>query len=575
MKLLIFLQKKALAFILVFYLIIASVGIFFNYSLFNTTGDEAPLLSAVLKMIADGSLRPNYPSFYHLPLGVFLYLPVFLIWLVLMRFSGIFPNLEAIKQFGQVDFAKFLPLARSISVLAGLACLYLLYKICEKLFNNKFVSLTATFFLATSLLFIQASHFARIWVPQVLTILLAFYFIIALYETVKPKFKNYLLCGLGIGLAFGTHAIGALIYCPFLAVHYLKNKSAKLKNIIFNKYFWLANLTFVLIYFCVYYLNIYGFIHNLGGVLPNFGKIFFPSYPPDPVVSQAEPLTQSGVDTFAKILVYYLNALWQYETLLLLLTVLGSVILFIKKKEIFVIIYSFIGVYFFVVSSLGAGVARYILPIIPFMAIMAAYGLAWLYDNAKNKKIVGGLIGVLFVLCLYPPLLWDYKFILPSSRLEAVDWIYKNLPPNESIINLDQGMELNENKQSLQDIAKYSKFLTKKRAYLLNSAEQIFPQPNYYIFFYPHYEHVPPEIINKKFNYLIISWWNKNNFEDNLDKLKNLRLTEKNLILLKRFPAEADENSIGFDLGGSIDKPLFNLPKLKQNGPIVDIYKIN
>jgi 4-amino-4-deoxy-L-arabinose transferase-like glycosyltransferase len=575
MKLLIFFEKKALVFILVLFLVIASAGIFFNYSLFNTTGDEAPLISAVLKMIADHSLRPNYPSFYHLSLGAFLYLPFFLIWLLLMRFSGIFPNMEVIKQFGQVDFAKFLPLARFISVLAGLACLYLLYKICEKLFNNKFVSLTATFFLATSLLFVQASHFARIWVPQVLTILLAFYFIIILYQTARPKLKNYLLCGLGVGLAFGTHAVGVLIYCPFLAAHYLKNKSEKIKNIIFNKYFWLANLIFVLIYFSVYYFNTYGFAHYLGGVLPNFGKVFFPSHAFSSTVSQTEILVQHNTSTFIGVLFYYLNALWQYETLLLLLAVFGSLILFIKKREIFIIIYSFAAVYFFVISSLGAGVARYILPIIPFMAIVAAYGLAWLYDKAKNKKIAGSLIGILFVLFLYPPLLWDYKFILPSSRLEAVNWVYKNLPSNESIINLDSGLELNENRQSLQDVAKYSNFLTKKRAYLLNSADSVFSQPNYYVFFYPHYEQVPPEILKKKFNYLIISWWNKNNFEDNLDKLKNLNLTEKNLVLLKRFPAEADENSIGFDMGGSIDKPLFNLSKLKQNGPIVDIYKIN
>ena len=164
---------------------------------------------------------------------------------------------------------------------------------------------------------------------------------------------------------------------------------------------------------------------------------------------------------------------------------------------------------------------------------------------------------------------------MPSSRLEAVNWVYNNLPPGESIINLDGYLELNENRQSLLDIEKYSKFLTKKRTYLLNVGDEILPKPNYYVFFYSHYApKIPSEILKKKFSYLIISWWDKNNFLDHLAELEKLNLAEKNLTLIKRFPAEATENDMGLDLGGSIDRPLKNLPKLKQNGPIVDIYKI-
>ena len=388
MKLLNFFQRKALIFILVLYLIIASVGIFFNYSLFNTTGDEAPLLSATLKMIADHSLRPNYPSFYHLSLGAYLYLPFFLIWLILMRLSGLFPDLAAIAQFGQVEFAKFLPLARFISVLAGLACLYLLYKICEKLFSQRLISLLATFFLSVSLLFVQASHFARIWIPQIMAVLLAFYFIINLYQAKKDRLKDYLLCGLGIGLAFGMHVVGVFSYVSFLAAHYLKNKNEKIKQIIFNKFFWQANLALVIVYFIVYYLNTYGFTRYLGGVLPNPNKMLSLSSTFDLITDRPDISDQSGAaDSAAKMLLFYLKALWQYEPLILLSAVFGSVILFIKRqRDILLIIFSFIVIYCLAISSISMKSQRYLLPIMPFLAIMAAYGLAWLYHRAKNKK---------------------------------------------------------------------------------------------------------------------------------------------------------------------------------------------
>lgn len=574
MRLLNFLKTKALIFIMIFYFIIASSGIFFNYSLFNTTGDEAPLLSATLKMIADGSFRPNYPSFYHLGLGAYLYLPFFLIFLIGLRLSGLFPSFEAIKLFGQVEFARFLPLARFISVLTGLACLYLLFKICQKLFNNKFISLLAVFFLAFSLLFVQISHFARIWLPQVLTILLAFYFIIGLYQADKIRLRHYLLCGLGAGLAFGTHVVGVFIYFSFLAAHYFKNRDKKILKIIFNNYFWLANFLFLIIYFIVYYLNTYGFVHYLGGIFLNPNKMLNLSETFASLVNRPVRPGPEGTATITKSVIYYFTAFWQHEPWLLVLGLFGSILMFIKRRVLFIIIYSFIVIYLLAIFSISIKVARYLLPLLPFFAIMAAYFLAWLYERIKYKKIFSGVVAVLCLLYLYPALLWDYKFLLPASRLEAAHWIYNNLPPGESIINFDNHLELNENRQTLIDIKNYSQLFTKKRDYLLDSKDEIFPKPNYYIFTYLYYKKAPPEIINKKFNYLIISWLDKKNYDYWSSKLKYLNLAPKDLFLVKRFPANATFSDRGADLGDDLDRPLVNLWKLKQNGPIVDIYKI-
>ncbi|MFA6393957.1 MAG: glycosyltransferase family 39 protein [Patescibacteria group bacterium] len=575
MKISNFWQKNALLVIMAAYFIMASAGIFFNYSLFNTTGDEAPLLSAALKMIASHSLRPNYPSFYHLSLGAYLYLPFLAIALIAMRLSGLFPSLMALEQFGQVEFAKFLPLGRFISVITGLACLYFLYRISKNLFNNKLVSLLSVFLLSSSLLFVQASHFARVWLPQTLTVLLTLYMIFDFYQVPVAKMKHYLWCGFSIGLAFGTHVVGIFTYISFLAAHYLKNRKERVKNIILNPYFWSANFIFVLVYLAVYFLNTYGFIHYLGGLFPNPNKMLNLSETFSPLVDRSAPLIPDGSNTITKSIFYYFGALWQSDPLLLVGALFGSVVMLIKKRDVFLILASFVFVYFFAISSISIKIARYLLPILPVLALFSAFGLSWLYQWTNHKKATALLIAVLCLLSLYPPLLWDYKFLLPSSRLEATDWIYNNLPAGENIINFDGHLELNENRQTIKDMTMYTSFATKKRLYLLNKPDEALPKPNYYILSFPHYKKIPKEILDKKYDYFIISWLDKNDFQYWQEKLKEVNVDPADISLVKRFPANATENDIGLDLGGAIDKPLVNLLKIKQNGPIIDIYKIN
>lgn len=565
-----FLYKYGIIFILVYFLLAGSVGIFFNYGLFNTVGDESPLLSSTLKMIAEHSLRPDYPSFYHLPFAVYLYLPFFVIALGVMYLSGM--SIGAIEKFGAIDFAKFLPLARFISVLVGCASIYLLYRIAIKIFKSKRISLLAAFLLSTSLMFFQMAHLARIWLPQVFTILLAFYILVCLYEKEKIRIINYILAGLGVGLSFGTHLIGIIIYVPFLVIHYYKNKGHGFLNIFLkNNYFWSANLIFILIYFLVYYLNPYGLNHYAGGLIPKIFQLF----PSVGTVVQEKAFIGgvSGVSNFFGSVKYFIIVLWQYEPLLFLISSLGFVLIFLKKRNYFYIFFSFIIAYFILISLTNSREPRFILPIIPFMALAGSFGLVYLSNKIKNNKIVISLTMVLCFLFLFTPILWDYRFSQASTRLEAAKWIYANLAPGESIINLDATLELNENRKSIEDIAKYSDFLTKKRVYLLALDDKDFPQPNYYIFFYYHYKQLPEEIITNKFNYLIISWYNKNELVDSLLLLDKFKY-EKNPVLIRRFPEGANENSRGMDLAGNMENPLINLLNLKQNGPVVDIYKI-
>lgn len=169
------------------------------------------------------------------------------------------------------------------------------------------------------------------------------------------------------------------------------------------------------------------------------------------------------------------------------------------------------------------------------------------------------------------PLIWDYRIIQPGTRLTARDWIYKNISPGSSIINFDPLLELNENQQSLIDINKFAGgYFTKKRAYLFSQGEEEYPRPNYYVLNYTYFNNLPKELLDKKYDYLIIGWSDKKELEKELDWAKSFKVSAT---LLKRFPESADENSRYQDWW-DMRKPIYVILKASIKAPVIDIYKL-
>ena len=555
-------KKNCLVFILVIFVLLAITGVFYNYPLAFTVGDEVPIMAAALKMIDYHTLRPAFPSFYTMPFSAYLYLPFYILLLIFLRISGLFTSIASIQSMGIIDYGKLLPLARFISIIFGALSIYLVYKICQKIFKNSFISLTASFLLSTSLMFVQLSHFGRVWIPQVFIILLTFYFIINLYSKKLPKIKDYFWTAIFIGLSFGTHFIGLLIYLPFLAVHCLKNKGKKFKDIfIKNRNFWLVNFIVLIFLPIFYYINPYSFNNYGSYILRLFGlggKLI------------------TNVFAFNEKF-FYLKILWEYEPILLSLFIPASVLFFIKKRDLFYIFFSFVlGYYFLVELILSNKEPRYILPIIPFMSVIVAYSIYCFYKNSLvNRKIKISILVILFLSFFYLPVLWDYKLIQPSTRLLTRDWVYRNLPSGTRIINLDPDLKLNLDRQSIENIKKYNpKILTKKNVYLLASDDGDYPRPNYYILNSDYFDQVPGDFSEEnKFQYLIIRWWNNQERNLQLKKIEEIGLISKLGLLVKFYPADKLTNLT--NLANNMRKPFLLLNAINKTGPYIEIYKID
>jgi len=311
-------EKYGLAVILSFFILMGVTGIFYSFSMAYAVGDESAITSAALKMIAEMNFRPNYFSFYYFPVAVYLYLPFIALLMIFFRTSGLFSSIEQIKEFGTIDFGKLLPFSRLITVFIGVLCIYLTFRITEKLFKNRWISLLAGWLLASSLMFVQMSHFARVWVPQVFFILLAFDYFAGLLAKEKITLKNYIISAILIALSFGTHTIGIVVYASFFCLLLIRHDGTIFEKFIKNKNFWLANLVILLLVPVIYFLN--------PGAFYRYG-FYIASVANQGVATAGQSLGVIGGAT------YYIRILFEHEPLLLTAFGLSALVLFFKKRR--------------------------------------------------------------------------------------------------------------------------------------------------------------------------------------------------------------------------------------------------
>ncbi|MBU2472883.1 MAG: glycosyltransferase family 39 protein [Patescibacteria group bacterium] len=547
--------------------VLNSIGVLYAYPLLNLVEDETAIVSSVLKMIDSHSLRPNFDENYYLAPVTYIYLPFYLLYFAIFFLFGIVHSLVELKEMFLLDYANFkmiLPIARFVSILAGSLSVYLVYKISKLLFkNNEKASLWAAFFTATNLILVQLSHFGRIWIIQTLAVLLATYYLSIMLSLKKDNLKHYLISGFLVALSFGTHLIGGIIYLCFLFVHYSLNKGKGFIGIFLkNKKFWLAHLVVFISTVFIYLLHPNSFYRYIGYY---FKKEFISGY-----------VSQSIVNSLIQSLSFTRNleVLWEYGPLLVILFLISLPILFLKERKVFYFIGIFIIFYYLAIGPfLKWGQVRYILPIIPFLAIVAGYGFSYLLEHIFVKNLRNSLAVIFCLLFLFTPLYWDLSLLKPNTYVLAKNWIESNLPGGEMIINfeLDNRLILNENKESLILLSEFMpKSVSARERYLLTLDEKEYPQPNYFILYRP--EKMPENFLSQnQFNYLITYWWTNQENEIAKEKISKLNY---NLELIQRFYP----NEVGIDLTDLVNEmrqPLQLLKNIRYTGPYIEIYKIN
>lgn len=572
-------REWMLTMIIAGFVLLTVTGLFYNFGLPLAVAGEVTPLSAALKMIADHTLRSAYPTFIYLPVAAFAVLPFVALGVLTLPLFGIAANVDVIREFGILHFGHLLPWIRVASVFYGALALYVLYLISRRIFERRETALLAVFFLATSMLVVQLAHFGKVWILQLLMVLFSLLLTLRLFE--EPTRRRYVFAAVGIALSFGINTIGALVYVPFVVAHALRHKSEPfMRRFFMHRNFLLAHVCLLGSVFLFYYLNPYGFANYLSYV-KSFISLAATSTGLDQIVS-GENTTYCETHGLMVALTYYVRILLEYELPIVLLSLLGLSFCWrkiLEKRNEAIILGSFALAYFFGITAITVlGInpcqPRYIVPVVPILALLSAVTVARARELVGRRLSVAILVGTILV-GLYGPIMFDARLMLPSTRLMAREWIFANIPNDARVVMLDEALDLPENKATLHDIRTYVPyFLTKKREYLLNVLPEEYSEKHYYILTPTYFRgDIPAELAAERYDYLVVSWWDPTQrewWQREIEKL-GLRGTMEHVA---RFPDFATDATESIPLPDDMRYPLLKLPSLAQNGPVVDIYRL-
>lgn len=562
-------QKILLISILVFAFLFRLIGV--NHGLpQDFFGDELPHVNAAFNLLEQKTLRANFDFLYWAPLFSYILAPVFGLYGALGILVGKFQNILDYKNFVLLNWGQFLIFSRIIAAVFGTATIYFLFLLTKKIFNTK-LAYAAAIFLTFDFLHFHGSSQGRFWTLAVFFIVAGVYFIYQLYQSGEKKY--YFWSALMIGLGFGIGYVPIILLPWFLIAHFLNKKSKKKrfrKNLLDKKIIFSTLFIAVLVGLCIF-SNPLGFYSQFGRALSVISDFF--GYKTEFSIGALGKNPSDILGNLKDVITW----LWYNNFLLFITGMLGIFVLLWRKpfnfKKLLII-----GIPLIYLLSMSFGFsslrARYIIPAIPFLIIISIYFFYYLADKIFRSVKYKNLIFILFIALMigysaYMSILYAQKQQRPNTRIQAINWIYQNIPSGSKIILDVHRVWLNENKESIKFLKENDpKQFNARRKHLLTLDESQYPKPNYFVYNlnYLNVEKMDFEKIKADYYFHII-------LDDPKRELIYSSLTNKELII-KFYPKEKFDNTIKDPADSPLEKPFATLRSIDYLGPYVEIYKL-
>ncbi len=361
-----------------------------------------------------------------IPPADFIYpgLVYYILWPIIF-FCDQFFSAYLVKLFDFDLFNVHIIIGRAFIILLSMFYINVIYSIGKRLFNIK-VGLMAALFLALNPLCVSLSSIIRPDMLMSLLILISFLFICNLYNNDESRCLDYVLAGLFIGLATAAKYPALLGIAPLLVVHFMKTKDK----------FWLINKNMLLV---LLFIGIAFFLFNPFIIL-NF-KSFFRD-----VTNEFNLAVKGFAFTPTINRVGWINYLTGLNSILgrgiFILSVGGLILAIYRHTKKDILILSFPVIFYIVMGVFKRSPSRYILPIVPFILLVAAEFLIVIFDVIKrvivSKKIRYGIIISLIFISILPSfcsIAYYNKWVnQKDTRILAKEWIKSNIPPMANIL---------------------------------------------------------------------------------------------------------------------------------------------
>ncbi len=560
-------QKILLILILAFAFLFRLTGI--NHGLpQDLFSDELVHINAAFNLLEQKTLRANFDFLYVPPLLTYILAPIFGLYGIVGILIGKFQNILDYKNFVLLNWGQFLIFSRIIAAIFGTATIYFLFLLAKKLFSSK-IALAASIFLIFDFLHFHESSHGQFWALATFFIVAGAYFIYQLYQSGEKKY--YFWSALMIGLGFGAGYVPLILFPWFLAAHFFNKKADKKfqKKLLDKKIILSALLIVVLVGFFIF-SNTYGFYRQFGRTISTILDFF--GYKTG--FSIEDLYTDTNIlGNLKDVIIFF----WYNNFIFLIAGILGILLLLWRKR------FNFkncllIGVPIIYLLGISFGFSnlceRYILPAIPFFAIISIYFFYYLADKIFRSVRYKNLIFILFVVLMtsysaYMSILYAQKLLRPNTRIQAIDWIYQNIPSGSRIILDVPRVWLNESRESIEFLKENDPFwFNARREHLLTLDESQYPKPNYFIYnlYYLNLEKLDFEKIKADYYINIIR-------DDQNKRLIDLSQLDKELIA-KFYPKEKFDDIIQDPADSPLNKSFTTLRLIDYLGPYVEIYKL-
>jgi 4-amino-4-deoxy-L-arabinose transferase-like glycosyltransferase len=378
--------------------------------------DEPQIMIRSVAMVKAGDFNPH---FFDYP-GLYLYVQALV---VVARFlagasSGVWSSLSQVSEF---DFYLW---GRAVTAAFGTATVYLLYRSGTRWGVRQGLAAAAAF--AVMPIHVRESHFVLTDVPMTFFVVLAFVLSLRALEARTPA--AFVWAGAAAGLAAGTkYTAWVSIVLPLVAAGFVEAAVAvRLRRA-------LAAAAGVL---AAFLLAAPYTVLDLPGFLDGFGAL-----------AAGVPARPAAMEAGWLVYLKHLRIAMGWPGLSL---AGGGLAWFAWRaaagpaRARFVMVLVFVAVFWSMIIDRTLIFARYLIPALPFVCLLAAVALVTLADWARDRLRIpavarGALVGVVAVAALAPPVSSSVAFGRQMGRRSteavAMDWIRENVKPGARIVH--------------------------------------------------------------------------------------------------------------------------------------------
>jgi hypothetical protein len=387
-------------------------GIFYGLPLW-IIGDEPSNILGALKMIEVKSFIPalHQDAFktllYYPPYLSYLYLPAFLMVGGTEAAFYYFQNgsLEHFSDYLSLDLSNFFIVARLFQLGIAIISILLIAKAAEQYSGKARAGLIAAFLVAASPLHIALTVGARPWLAASLTTAFALWI---LTKQNLPYAKKIFLVVLGCGVGVGVNTIGGI---PILLIplwHFLEEKRGIREFI---------------------KLWPYGFVFALLLIIPRLLNAVSYGFTVDVTLEATKSLAGLAVSPF----VFFKNFAVS-EPILFFTSLFGAIYGTIKRNSLSWITLISIVFYPTIFYLLFRPESRFILLLMPLLAVQSGVFLDKLIGRLEHRFTYGNLaLYVILLAAIIPTVGFTRTLHQNDSRVDMLEYIIVNLPKNARI----------------------------------------------------------------------------------------------------------------------------------------------